>query len=1070
MATTHRLGWTASLLAALWLMPAVAAGAADAAGATAGRMAEGDPAAGPMGEPALAAQQIPRLTSQLHFKRLAALGDLPATSLLQDHQGFIWIGTQNGVIRYNGYEAVRYVHHARNPNSLPNDRVFALYEDAERRIWVGTRAGLARFNPATNDFSRFLPPDGPDNRLVIRAIIGDGGRGMWIATWGGVQHFDPHTGSFRQYVNDRNDAGSLAHNDVNALALDEKGGLWVATWPGGLDYLPPGGKAFTHYRIDSGTAPDSRLNIARALQIDGRYLWIGTEAGVLLWNRDEPWDKRRRVPSPAVRINQFHLDRYGTVWAGTLSEGLLRWDPGNRGGAPVQHVYRANDPFSLPGDNVRAILNDRTGTLWVGTLNDGLAVADRNRTGFGRILPYDLRPGNRQSSTQMQPVEAAPGGRIWRGGGDGLYLFDPASGATVRAWHAEPKKAGALQSNLVYSLYQQPDGPLWIGTNAGLHRLDRLDSPFRTIHFGDVATDFINVIAPGANGRIWLGTGGGVVRYDVHDGSHKIWSHDDANPDSLSMRGPTTLLEDRHGRVWVGSEINGGGLDMIDPGSGRVMHFRHALNDPTSLGSDWVTSLHQDARGRLWVGTTLGLNEILPQPDGSARFRPFRSGDSVGEVKVYAIHGDRRGKLWLSTAEGLMRVDPDSGRAERFPGVVSVPTGAATGLSFADADGALYFGGSKSIVVVQPEEARSTSIPPQVAVTDITVLNRSLQNDEKSPGIALSGIVTAPRSLELAAEKSVLTIEFAALHYADPAKNRYAHRLEGFDREWVVTDAGRRSATYTNLEPGEYVFRVKAANHQGVWSEQEISFPITVLPPYWQTWWFRTLAVTLIAGVVLSAFWVRVRRLKRVQAQLEEQVAARTRELEEMNDKLTALSTTDGLTGITNRRGFDTLLASEWARAHRRHEPLALLLLDVDYFKRYNDWYGHLAGDQCLQVIAKAISRHGRRTSDVVARYGGEEFALLLTLSDAASALKIAEDICSDLAGLALPHEQSPFGIVTVSIGVAVLLPDNATHADLLIGRADRALYRAKDSGRNRALLAGDADAIRPQPSSLEEA
>ena len=250
---------------------------------------------------------------------------------------------------------------------------------------------------------------------------------------------------------------------------------------------------------------------------------------------------------------------------------------------------------------------------------------------------------------------------------------------------------------------------------------------------------------------------------------------------------------------------------------------------------------------------------------------------------------------------------------------------------------------------------------------------------------------------------------------------------------------------------------MRAANHHGSWSEQPAVLEVTITPPFWQTTWFRTGLAALVLGGLWSLYHWRIRRLTRHQARLEQLVTARTAELEESNRKLEALSQTDGLTGVSNRRGFDLALEAEWRRAARTGQPLALSMLDVDYFKKYNDRYGHLAGDATLCEVARLITEHGRRSSDLVARYGGEEFALLSVATPGADALGVAHTICAELARLRLPHDASPFGHVTISIGVAVLVPTEDSSPEQLLRLADEALYRAKQRGRNQAQLAMDA-------------
>ncbi|MFP5393611.1 MAG: diguanylate cyclase [Gammaproteobacteria bacterium] len=993
-------------------------------------------------------------TSPLRFKPLGSLDadDLSILALLQDRQGFVWIGTYSGgLYRYDGHEAVKFKNDARTPASLPHDRVSTLFEDKEGGIWVGTQDGLARFNPGTGDFTRFAPPPGPSAQRIIKSIVSDGKNGMWLATWGGLQHFDPASGRFRQFIHDDKQPDSLASNDLNALAMDDHGGLWAATWPGGLDYLPAGSSTFQHFRVDRPEAPDPKLNIVRSLHFArDRTLWIGTETGVVRWDSTTGWDTRERVESPPTRVTYLYGDRNEAVWAGTLAAGLLRYDRGSA--SPVHYVHRANDSNSLPSDNIRAVMHDRSGMLWIGSYTDGISLVNLNSQGFQRFIPFDVEAHNLRPDNSMKYIEGAPRGRLWLASNSGLSLFDPASGDVEKTWRATGQP-GSLSHDIVYSLYQSPGGPLWVGTSAGLNRLDAPDKPFKVVHFGTVGADFINVIAPGRGGVLWLGTGQQVIRYDTVSGKWTDYYADPANPHSRSVNGTTAIVEDRAGRVWMGAEWGGGGLDMFDAASGRFRHLRHNPADRNSLSDDNVGALYEDARGRLWAGTARGVNQIIVAPDGAITVRRYDAPDSIGEHKILAMRSDSAGQLWMSTASGLLRLDPDSGKASRYTTADGLTEGFTAGAAYAAPDGRVYFGGVKGMTGITPAIVRSTSVPPQVAITDISVFNRSLKNGQFGEGVALEGPVTAPRQLTLSLQESVFSVDFAALHFTDPARNRFQYRLVGFDHAWVLADAAHRSATYTNLDPGSYTFEVKAANHQGLWNDTPTVLTVRILPPWWKTWWFR-IGLALLAAWLLSALYqARVRQLTRRQTQLEAMVAARTSELEDSNARLAALSSTDGLTGVSNRRGFDTAIENEWRRAARNHHSLALAMLDVDHFKSYNDLYGHQAGDECLRAVARLIAAHGRRTSDVVARYGGEEFALLAPALEADQALQVARGICDALQALALPHAGSPHGVVTISIGVAAQVPVEGESPANLIWSADRALYRAKLDGRNRATL-----------------
>jgi ligand-binding sensor domain-containing protein len=533
----------------------------------------------------------------LRFRKLGPLGnDEPSMlSLLQDRRGFMWIGTQsNGLYRYDGYRATRYRSKSGDARSLPHDRVAALYEDGQGRLWAGTQDGLARFNPESNDFTTFLPPKVSNNGRVIKAIVPDGKQGMWLATWGGLQHFTPATGNFVQYVHDPARPGSLAGNDLNALALDAQGGVWAGTWPGGLDYLAPGASAFEHRRVDKGKDPNARTNIVRALQFDRHgVLWIGTEAGVLRWDSSKPWDSRETVASPDSRVTSFYVDR--DLWATTLSAGLLRWDSAAQ--RFDQYSHNSDDAHSLPGDNLRAMMQDRGGVLWIASFTDGIALANLSSSGFTRYLPYRLDGRHGRANNALLSLENGPDGTVWMGGNLGMGLFDPARGEVLRRYQAGDRP-GSLSNNIVYSLYQEPKGPLWVGTANGLNRLDKLDGKFQVIRFGNTASNFINAIAPGRDGVLWLGTGNSLVRYDPLRQRSDLYFHDPKDPHSRSIDGTSVVLEDRQGRVWMGSEFNGGGLDMLVPASGKFRHLRADRRQCDSLARRCARPLVDRHRAR----------------------------------------------------------------------------------------------------------------------------------------------------------------------------------------------------------------------------------------------------------------------------------------------------------------------------------------------------------------------------------------------------------------------------------------------------------------------------------------
>ena len=817
-------------------------------------------------------------TSTLRFEKVSALGAEQSSplSLLQDRRGFIWLGTFNkGLYRFDGYQTRAYRHSAADRRSLPDDRVAALFEDRAGRIWLGTQDGLARFDPQTDNFTRFSSGSALSTSSIIKAITDDGGGGMWLATWGGLQHFNPELGTFRRYEHDPAQADSIASDDVNAIARDDHGGLWIATWPGGLDYLPAGARSFQHFRVDRRDAPDVKLNIVRALHFDARgVLWIGTEAGIVQWRAGTDWASRRRIDSPASRITQLYADQAGTVWAATLSAGLLHWNRAD--GAPVQFRRRGNDPFSLPSDHVRALLQDRTGMLWVASDNSGLALANLNSQGFTRLIPNDAASVDLEPDNFLHSIAGAPEGMLWLGGNTGLTLFDPRRGKVVRRLRAGAGVAGRLSSDIAYCLLQQAGGPLWVGTAAGLNRVDAERGEVAVVHFGSVANDYINTIAPGADGVLWLGTGGSLIRYEPASGASRVYQHDARAPASRSAKSTTVILQDRQGRVWAGSAYTGGGLDLLDPVAGTFRHFRHDPANSASVSDDNIVSMFEDGRGRIWVGTASGLDELISGPDGGIAFRHV---DVLGQLRVEAIRSDRAGMLWLSSADSLVRYDPGGGAVSRYSGADGLTEG-YTGAAFRAADGTLFFGGNRGMTAVAPDHVRTVAHAPSVAITDVTLANRSVRESPLPPAVKIDGPITAPTALTLGPGQPVFAIEFAVLDFTQSAQNQYLYRLQGFDADWVPADAAHRRATYTNLDPGSYRFEVRGRNSAGIWSAKTAKLEIEILPPVWKTRWFRLLVLALGCALVVGVYRWRVARLHRHAALLESQVARRVAQLQ----------------------------------------------------------------------------------------------------------------------------------------------------------------------------------------------
>ena len=593
----------------------------------------------------------------------------------------------------------------------------------------------------------------------------------------------------------------------------------------------------------------------------------------------------------------------------------------------------------------------------------------------------------------------------------------------------------ALPSNLsdydVWTMNQTPDGKLLIGTDGGgVVEFDGerfVQPPWNSA----LSNQIVWSLAAGKDGSLWIGTGGGGVNR-VRDG--KVETLGAAQ--GLRNLYVRVVHEDRQGRIWIGTD--GGGLAILENGQMTVLSLAEGLS------SNFVRCLYEDSQGVIWVGTYGGgLNRVV---DGKVTRYTTRNG--LFDDVVFQIVEDG-GFFWMSCNRGIFRVSV--GELEQMASgargtVTSVAYGRSDGMRSVEcsdgspgglrtADGRLLFATAKGLVVIVPSQIRRNNVPPPVVIEQVLV--------EGQP-------VTAGERVAAARGRGRFEFHYVSLSLMAPEKVRYRHRLTGFEQDWV--EAGTAQvASYTNLPPGDYRFEVQAQNNDGVWSTAPAVFDFERAPRFVETYAFYGLG---LAGIVLAGtggHLIRVRRARRRERELVQLVEERTRQLESANTQLIQLSFIDPLTGVANRRRFDEHLALEWRRAVRSASRVAVIMVDLDAFKNFNDAYGHQEGDRCLQQVAAVLTDAAKRAGDLVARFGGEEFVLLLQESDQAAAVEMAERLRAGVEALAIPHEHSPAAsVVTISLGVASAAPAAGLESASVIAAADAALYCAKAEGRNR--------------------
>jgi signal transduction histidine kinase/ligand-binding sensor domain-containing protein/CheY-like chemotaxis protein/HPt (histidine-containing phosphotransfer) domain-containing protein len=819
----------------------------------------------------------------LRFEQLSVehgLAQESILSIIQDSDGFMWFGSQTGLSRFDGYRVTTYRNEVGNPRSMVNNWVRVLYVDRAGRLWLGTDGGLDRFDPVTQTFIHYAPNEpgkrGNGNRH-IHAMEDDGNDGLWIATADGLQHFDMKTGAFRVWHHAAGDAASLASDQVNALALDARGRLWVGTAVG-VDSMAPGAAGFEHHALAGAGA---KRNTVNALLVDANQnLWIATLAGLGHWNL-AAGAAGRRLLGPAdgiVRgdISVLFQDGDSTVWAGGHDDGLYRWNPQAQRFSNFRH--QPADSHSLADNRVSALFRDRVGTFWVGTWYAGVSRVDLGSGGFARIVKQSDGPAT-LSDNKVRAIADDGAGKLWLGTTDGLNHFDPATGLT-QVYRHQPDNPNSLSDILVNAVARDRRGVVWSGGRAGITGFDPASGRFTRLSLAnaDPDSDTIRGMLVDRDDALWITTRGGLHRLDPARRKVTTFRHDPADSASLADNIARPILEDRHGRLWVGTFD---GLDLMDRATGKFRHFRHDPADPASISHDEVHYLLEDRRGEIWAGTAVGLNKLIAGADGSIRFKRYTFTDGLADDAVAAMLEDDDGNLWISSSTGVSRFAPATGKWRTYNAGDGTTEGAYfDGSALKTRDGTLYFGGFNGITAFNPRTISDNLIAPRAVITGFNVFNKPVALVH--PGL-LKGPIEHATEITLDTDDSVFSLEFSALHYAAPQRNRFAYQLVGFDENWVATDASKRFATYTNLDPGNYTFRVKAANKDGVWSASGATLAITILPPFWKTWWFRSGVVLLVLGSAFGAFRFRMRGLRRQKELLEHQVRARTAEIGQQN-------------------------------------------------------------------------------------------------------------------------------------------------------------------------------------------
>ncbi|MDJ0878635.1 MAG: two-component regulator propeller domain-containing protein [Halieaceae bacterium] len=1001
-------------------------------------------------------------------------------TIVQDVQGYIWLGTQEGLNRWDGNELRLYEHVHNDPYTVSDNYIWSIMVADDGTLWLGTDAGgLNRYNRENDTFTHFRHAADDATSLSndrVRVVYQDRLGNIWVGTdGGGLNLLNAESRTFQRFQHDPADPNSLPSDSVLAMLEDRDGNFWIGTSGGGLARMDRDSGRFERFTHDANDPASLSDNSVRAIYQDrDARLWVGTyEGGLNLFDvasgsfqrfQHDPADDRSLSHN---RVRAIYQDYNGALWIGT-DNGLNEWRPSSGGFARYQHNLA--DDASLSDSRVTTITQDRGGVLWVGTY-----VGVNSWNYLSDAFTYFQAEGTalRLSSNIVTSVHESRTGKLWVGTyGGGLNLIDEANGET----RIYDTANSILPDDRVMAVHPDQQGQIWLGTRAGgLLKLDPNTEHF-TVYAHDqddttsISSNAVTSILAERSGIIWVGTyGGGLNRFDTATGRFERFQHDPTDAASLSSNRVLAIYRDRQGTLWIGTE--NGGLSAMEKGEESFQRFSRDDSNPDSLSSNTAWLITETGDGSLWVGTNGGgLNRWTHEDrrDQRVRFEKIRRSDGLPSDTVQGMVEDSDGRLWVSSNRGLVQYNPTNGQMRYFS--------RSNGLRSNDfmfsavhrtRSSRLLFGGIKGLLAFYPNHITVNRHEPDIALTAF---------DRGGPLATRYSTDENDEELNLDYSNDLITFSFSGLDYSAPTRNRYRYKLEGFDQEWSVPVEYDR-ATYTNLPAGSYTFRVQASNNDGIWNEKGAAMNLMVVPPPWATAWaYGGYALAILAAILI---FTRVNAMKlahaaRKREELEQIVAKRTRELAERNEELLSLndqlkesSLTDTLTGLRNRRFLEDFIATEVAHARRQAGDMAdanngealdiapalsFMMVDLDGFKQINDAHGHAAGDAALLQVRDVLDECCRK-SDTIIRWGGDEFLIVSRNTSNRAAEKLAERIRVGLAECQYQLGNGETGRLTGSIGFAVypfspIKPDMVTW-EQVANIADQCTYIAKQNGRD---------------------
>ena len=789
-----------------------------------------------------------------HFDYLSITEGLPHNTvfcLTQDKQGFIWIGTKNGLVRFDGYECRVFRESSANAPDFKGKSIHSVLEDSKGNLWIGTQTEGINFRDVKTGIFRNLSEESlfkPLAKKWIKHLFEDRQGRIWIGTIGaGVWCYDAQKQKITHFSKANS---SLQFDEVSAITQDISGRIWVATSGKGIYQFDEKQQTFRQFH-SIGTNDTDFESFGKVFFNDANGdLWVGTQgSGLYQIKLPKLETKHYAMPQGLSSNNIMGIAQAanGHLLLATDGGGLNILNPKTATFSVVQY---GKTKGKLNSNALLNILIDRDDNVWIGTFNGGINVYKAHKTRFESFTQTGSKTGELSHRSVLSICETKNGQMYIGTDGGGLNLFERNT-QTFSPISNQPASYGSV----VKTIFEDSKNRIWLGYfENGLSLFDPILRRFKHFRFHPSNTQTIggnNVwsITEDKTGVLWIGIlGGGLARLDdSQTGKFTRFTFDPNRAGSLSSDDVMVVFSDQQDRLWVGTDTKG--LNLFDKKTGRSQRFQQEKENPMSLSANDIRCIFQDSKGRIWVGTESGgLNLWL----GNGKFKHFTEQNGLISNAVMGILEDKNGYLWISTFRGVSRFNVAMNQWLNFDFtknsyLISNQFNQATGVQ--STDGILYFGGINGLTVIRPEQVRFLKKAPEIAITDFKIFNQSIPTGSLPNGrVILNKPLEQVSDIQLSYADNVFSMEFASLDYTDPLKNQYMFQLVGFDREWRTVTSDQRLVTYTNLAPDTYIFKIKGTNNNGIWSKER-TLTITITPPFWQTWWFKLLIFLVLAAL-----------------------------------------------------------------------------------------------------------------------------------------------------------------------------------------------------------------------------